>query len=504
MARRVLFALIGSAFAARAVALWLTRPEFTGWFNHTYYYWVQTRGVLEHGTLPYTDLPLLFHLYAAVARALGLLGLDVPSSIINASRLVMCVVPALLIFPVYFGLRRVHGSQPLTPWAWTLVGLAAFLPLTFVHMPELLQKNMLGMLLLASLMVAVFLGRSVFGAFMFVAIALTHFGTLAVSVLSMFTWIAAVVVERRNPRQALVMTAIGIGVAIGAALVLTRLDQDAVVRLATFARSGVEESLLGVLVGGGSLGERLTALAGIVVPGVVALMLLRVWSRHRTALGRPDRVFWLANILFAWALVAPVWSLEAIPRLLLFAPLPLLFVLAFQLRHGTALRLHRLLVASAAAGCALLLVGETVSLAVMGRGHAEIHTGLRELRERHALTGDDLVITEYGVNAISNWFLGTRASLITSVQLDDFARPGRIFVLVPTAGHPTSTSEAGDGDSRFVTPAERYRAMRQRVQLPASLHPLGEHDAIALYRLDGPPENWAFDEAGRWVGWRRR
>lgn len=501
-ARRVLLALVGGAFAARTVALWLTRPEFTGWFNHTYYYWVQTRGLLEEGVLPYTDLPLLFHLYASIARLLGLLGLDMASSIINASRLVMCLVPALLVLPAYVGLRRIHGSQPLDAWAWALVGVAAFLPLTFVHMPELLQKNMLGMLLLASLMVAVFVRRAVLGVLMFAAIAFTHFGTLAVSVLAMFAWIVAVIVERRNPRQAFAMTAVGMGVAIVAALVLAVLDEDALVRLATFARSGLENSLFGMLVGAGSLGERLTALAGIVGPAAVAVALTRVWSRHRAALDRSDREFWLANIIFAWALVAPVFSLDAVPRLLLFMPLPLLFVLAYQLRHGTATRLHRLLVSAAVAGCTLMLVGETVSLAVMNRDREDIHAALRELRERHALTEGDLVITEYGVNTISNWFLGTRASLITSVRREDFGSPGRVFVLIPAGGHPPGASDGEGDESRFVTPAERYQAMRQRIRLPASLPPLGEYPTLALYRLDATPENWTFDVAGRWLGWR--
>lgn len=502
--RLLLAAIFLGAFAARVVALWATRPEFTGWFNHTYYYWVQTRGLLEQGTLPYSDLPLTFHLYAVFARLLNVFGLEVGASIINASRLVMCLVPALLILPVYFGLRRILRSLPFEPWAWSLVALAAFLPLTFVHMPELLQKNLLGLLALASFMVALYARRTVVSAIALAAIALTHFGTLAVAVLFLFAWIAAVIIEGRNVRQAAVLTTIGMGVAGAAALILNLLDKDAAVRLAAFARSSIEESLLGLLFGPNDWRTVLLALLGIVGPAAVALALLRVWSRHRAALAATDRVFWLANIGFAWALVAPVLSLDAVPRLVLFTPLPLLFVLAYQLRHGTARRLHRLLLAMAAAGCSLMLIGETVSLVVRNRDQAGIHAELRDLRERFRLNDDDLIVTEYGVNALSNWYLGTRASLVTSVRREDFASEGRVFVLIPATGHPADagTVRAENGEVRFLTPTERYWAMRQRVRLPSTLPAVGDYSHLSFYLLDAPPANWIFDDAGRWIGWR--
>ena len=42
-----------------------------GWFNHAPWYWVQTRGLLQNGVLPFPDLPLLFHRYAGVAGPLA-------------------------------------------------------------------------------------------------------------------------------------------------------------------------------------------------------------------------------------------------------------------------------------------------------------------------------------------------------------------------------------------------------------------------------------------------
>ena len=41
--RRVLTLIVLAALAARFVTLWLLRPDFAGWLNHSYYYRVQVR-----------------------------------------------------------------------------------------------------------------------------------------------------------------------------------------------------------------------------------------------------------------------------------------------------------------------------------------------------------------------------------------------------------------------------------------------------------------------------
>ncbi len=48
-----LLLIILAAIITRVFTLWLGRPEFAGWFNHTYYYFVEVRGLLEQGSLPY-------------------------------------------------------------------------------------------------------------------------------------------------------------------------------------------------------------------------------------------------------------------------------------------------------------------------------------------------------------------------------------------------------------------------------------------------------------------
>ncbi len=57
-------------------SLWIGRPEFTGWLNHTYYYCVQVRGLLQEGGMHYGDMLFLFYLYALTAKAFVGLSID--------------------------------------------------------------------------------------------------------------------------------------------------------------------------------------------------------------------------------------------------------------------------------------------------------------------------------------------------------------------------------------------------------------------------------------------
>ena len=57
----ILAVIVMLAFVIRAATIWIGRPVFTGWFNHTYYYYVQTRGYthVRHTTLPRHAIPFL-------------------------------------------------------------------------------------------------------------------------------------------------------------------------------------------------------------------------------------------------------------------------------------------------------------------------------------------------------------------------------------------------------------------------------------------------------------
>ncbi len=508
--RTILSLIIGGAVAARAYALWISRPEFIGWFNHAYYYWVQTRGILEDGRLPFADLPLLFYLYAGSASLLQALGMEMQQAIVVSTRVIMSIVPALVAYPVYRIVRRIVGFRSLSLSHWLLVALSAFLPLTFAHMPELLQKNALGLLLLCALMAATYAlldNRSprvlILVCLLFATISLTHLGTLLVTLLFGLALLVAVLLEGGwAKRTAQILTIVASSAAVGLTAVRS-LDDEAFARLLSYARSSLPDSLIGTTISSGSAGSRLAGILGILVPLAALWLLWRSFAAHRESLQLADRVFWLSNVLFAYLLILPFFDLEVLPRFLLFLPLPALVVLGYELRYRKPARFPRLVLGLASAGVLLLVFGEAMDLARRAPNKEEIHRELMDLRSRFKLSTDDLVLTTYGVNPICNWFLGTSSGLVTAFDKGDLETYDRVYVLNPSEERPAATPDnARDGDRlTFLTPQDRALAMRQRIPLPIASKPVFASDHLELYELQTVPEIWLFDAEGKWIGY---
>ena len=508
MNRLALIAIVGTGLAFRAAAIWLTRPEFVGWFNHVYYYWVQARGVLEEGALPFADMPLLFYWYAGLATVLEATGLESGPAIVHATRFTMSLVPALVAVPVYRIVWRINAPAPLRLAHWALVAISAFLPLTIAHMPELLQKNALGILFFAALMSATYallrrFSRIRFAAViaLFVLIALTHLGTLAVALLFALAVFLAALRERAGSRQTGFAAVIAIAaVALGLAAIYV-LDAAAFERVLRYARTSLPNSLLGALFAQTGAPGKLQSLAGIVLPLAIITLLLRAWHRLGTRLDSASRTFWLANLLLAYLLVLPLLDLDMVPRLALFLPLPVLAVLAFHLRHGGPSKRRSAAVVLAAAGSLLMVFGETMSLLRLDPAKHEVHAELRDARQRLALSEKDFVLTQYGVNPICNWFLGTPSGLVTAFHRDDLSRYDRVFVLnLPGAREPEA--RPGQDGAIYVDESERYLAMRQNVPVPGDWQPVYEYEHLELYEVEALPSLWMFDSTGDWIGWK--
>ena len=75
----------------------------------------------------------------------------------------------------------------------------------------------------------------------------------------------------------------------------------------------------------------------------------------------------------------------------------------------------------------------------------------------------------YGVNPIANWFLGTKGSLLTSVQQN-------------------------------VTVHYDW-ATRHDIPMGEGALPDPDYNMFAFYRLQKLPEQWVFDGEGNWTGW---
>ncbi len=502
---RKLLLIVLAGITVRIFTLWVGRPEFTGWLNHTYYYFVQVRGLLEHGALPYNDMPLLFYVYALLARILVGLGVEPNAGVVASTRLVMCVAPALIPLPVCGIIRSMNRGRELRPNQWVLIALSAFLPLSLSHQPEFLQKNVLGLLLLSCLLFHTqrLMGRfnrrdSLLAALFALLIASSHFGTFGAMVLWGLSVFLAFSIIDRDPKKIL-SAGCALAVAATTAIGLIHLfDPHRFERIFVYLRSSIGNSLVAELVkDGGGDGEAVASLAAILAAYVLLCLLQRLYSRRLPNAGA--RAFGLANVLFCGLLLLPVVDRQLMGRLALFTPIPLLIVLAHVEAYGLQRpRLKTAAVAVAAAALLLLALGELISSRIHNANHEAIFADIQKLQASRWFGPNDLVLARTGAEHVSNWFFRVKAGVITSLNLRDFADFDRIYVLNPIEG---SQSLDGLETGTISNEDDRYRFMRSNILLTEPREPLFVSDNIELFRLEGPPRGWVFDERGNWTGY---
>jgi hypothetical protein len=487
---------VAVAFLSRFFMLVVGRPAFVGWFNHSPYYWVQSKSIIEGGSLAYGDMPLLFALYAALAKGVMMFGVPLEPAIIVTSRLVMSIVPALIPVAVYLMAKRAASGDRLEWPARCIVFASGFLPLTFANMPEHLQKNMMGLLLLALSFLVLFQwlrtgrpGRLLWLFVLLVVICLVHLG----SALAALLLAAALTLDRLLSRASakdlrrvfLLSTGIGLIIVLG----IGAFDPSAVARVT---------DLLAGLVPDGPV-SALTSLL-LVTFWLVLLLLLWRWFARKSE-GKNEATATLARAVILWLglLAMPLWPGEIGVRLMLFMPLGAVVLLVMLLCLFPARRLFRYASAAVLLVFCAMSIGEAASLLMTYPDKTKIARQLAAVADTYALSSNDLVITPYGVNPIANWFLGTRGALLTAVRRDALVSHDRVFVL-NTLERPAPELEPGE--CRRVRSAEdRYWATRHDSPIGEGWAPDADYDMFDFYRLETWPENWLFDPDGQWAGW---
>ncbi len=504
-----LLLIIAAGIITRMFAIWIDRPEFVGWFNHTYYYYVEVRGLLQTGSLPYNDMPLLFYIYALVVTVFQWFGMAENAAIVNATRLVMSIVPALLPVAIYGIVKQLNDGAAIRGPQWLLIFAGGFLPLSIGHMPELLQKNALGMLLFAFFLLATFRllkdrsTRSAIPATLLaIAIVLTHFGTFGVLGLYIISLLMAYLFHNHNLRNlssgALVLVIFG---AVSLLLIYS-FDVQRFERVFIFLAESLSRSFLADLFSASSaISERLMAAGFILLPLALFLFLYRLYSRQQARLPESEQIFWLSLLIFAYLLILPVWDQEhhLMGRLALFLPLPFLIIFLFLEKYTfRKVWLKRAVPALIVVGVLMMTFGEIMSSKFHNRNGAEIFADIQALGKQQNFQDNDLIITLNGAEHISNWFLNVKAGVIPSLTLVDFQRYENIYVLNPIQGSLNFNDIQGKEIQRA---SDKYIFMLRNIPRPANIEPLYQSEHIEFFRLPAPPKEWLFDNAGRWIGY---
>jgi hypothetical protein len=179
----IVFWIVGVLAAAQRLFVQFSHeliPGLNGGYNP-----LQVRHVLEHGTLGFPDMPLLFYLDAGIVGLPGLLGIQVTDEVImTVVKLVDALSFPLLLFAVFALLRRAPHRFSI----WQQIGLAGYAVVSMSPLFLLgdMQKNSLGIVFawfyinsIRAFLEKQSLGTGLLaGAFLLLA-GLTHFGTFA-------------------------------------------------------------------------------------------------------------------------------------------------------------------------------------------------------------------------------------------------------------------------------------------------------------------------------------
>ena len=148
---------------------------------------------------------------------------------------------------------------------------------------------------------------------------------------------------------------------------------------------------------------------------------------------------------------------------MLFIPLGATVLLILFLSMFQNSRFFRYVAAAVTLVFSLMSMAEAAALYMAYPAKTETSRQLAAVAEKYGLSRTDLVITPYGVNPIANWFLGTKASLITAVQQNVTMQYDRVFVL-NTLERRAPGLEAGE--CRLVrSEDDRYWATRQDIPM---------------------------------------
>jgi hypothetical protein len=496
-----------AAVAARAWLLFRT-PYIPGMNGG--YYLVQARALMERGVLGFPDMPLTFHLHAALAWSLAkATGMAQADAIVWAVKLCDAALPPLVAWPVFVLVRRwarSRGQGSAVPLAAAaLVCLASML----FRIVGDLQKNSLALVWLAML-AATLHGwleaptprRGVAVLATLLLLGLTHIGVLGAALVLLGAVMLVFMARLRGfARWRQLLPWVGAGVmllVLTAALVLWRFDPSRVHRLAAAFTNPAAFSFDGgqmpIRPGSAMYVARWVALLAFALAVVPSLSI--AW-RRRNELSAADVALVAGGAFAVLAMTGPFFSMDKSVRFYVIALLPAIIVAAFSVLHiATAWRRRCLL------GLVLLVgIGGTVRSWPLG-GQAVLSDAA--MRELHSLVqyipkpDRTLISTEHGAEWWSAWFLRTRVAQADALRPEDWQHYDTILFLeiksglqanvFAGGGPPPGVGQGpGPGGPRPARPGRGAPPMMS-APIPPDAEVLHEGATLKLARIATPPD----------------
>ena len=329
------------------------------------YYPLQVRAIIEHGSLAFPDMPLLFYLDAGVVKLISLFGLTITDDLIlNTVKFMDSALFPLLLVPSYHVLKRMNRATT----RWFLMAILAYLTISVVplRMFSGFQKNGFAlMLLFSSLAYFIVYTRTeqrkylVYTAIFLLLTGATHFGTF------MFASIAVSVflLHRYRWKALLYISALAL-VAISLVYVF---DAERGARITTFIGDTVSAKDL-------FHGPVILSILKFLFYVVTAFFALRLYRRHKVQFEKIDRSIIMTCVLLLCIIPLPLYNEQFASRLTNFLFVPqsvLLLYLAAFIRKRSRVTLT-ILLSIASFGAAALMIFEKRPPEVPAGGYAEL------------------------------------------------------------------------------------------------------------------------------------
>ncbi len=445
LARRFRMALWAIIVAGVAVRAWLlfSTPWMPG-INGAYYL-VQARALLERGALGIPDMPLVFHLHAALAWLISAVFAQPPdAAIMLAVKCCDAVLPPLAGLPVFVLTRRwaTHLGRPCHAVPLAAAALAV-LSAPLMGMVGDYQKNSLALVWLAAFALALHAwlerhdARS--GLWMLACVALlglTHIGVLGSALLLAGVIVLFWFAFGGRLQRATVIWAVGAAVVLilSVLLVLWKFDAARVHRLvgaATNPADFVSAPPMPMPMPGGAF--MLFRSLPLVLFAVATLPALWIVWRARREIRAADAAVVAGCALTALTLSGPWFPFEKAMRFQLIALIPGVLAGGFALLHITT-RWPRNLVLGVTL---LILIGPTLPKLLTGERPVLSDAALTELASlRPLIPAPDrsLISTQHGVEWWTAWLLRTRIAQGSALRPDDWEKFQGVYFLEVTNG----------------------------------------------------------------------
>jgi hypothetical protein len=272
-------------------------------------------------------------------------------------------------------------------------------------------------------------------------------------------------------------------------------------RILYYTGRSLSNSQIGKLFPAETMSDTFLLLAGVIFTGFICLLLFVFYHRNKNDLTKPEKIFWLTNIIFIYLLVFPFFDVDLVVRFIIFIPIPVIINLIYFLKL-----LKRNWIKNALVGIFLMVTitmtfGEIMGVVMRNENNRLIQTEIRTIQNKNIFQPNDFVITKYSINPMCNWFFETKAGLITSLNKNDFKNHPRVFILNPKEGPNTPEIIIELTKLTASNEAEKYEIMRNNILIPKNAKMIIETDAIEIYELKKPPLEWKYDSNGNWIGY---